>query len=80
MNHDAFEHGYLAHQAGCYRVLCCPANDEELAEWLAGWDAAAGDQTWGDEDVVRLTSRAWIAERTREEEPVFEGRADGHQP
>lgn len=42
-NRPAFAHGYRAYKAGCHRVLANPANDQELADFLAGWDAAKAD-------------------------------------
>lgn len=35
-----YEHGRRARRDGCYRVLCCPDSDAQLAEWLRGWDDA----------------------------------------
>lgn len=36
----AYEHGYNARLAGCYRVLACPATPAEERDWLRGWDDA----------------------------------------
>ena len=35
-----YECGYHARLQGCYRMLWCYRDDQELAEWLRGWDAA----------------------------------------
>lgn len=39
VNHSAFESGYNAAMRGCYRVLCCPKDDVEKQQWLAGYDS-----------------------------------------
>jgi hypothetical protein len=36
----AYANGFRARLANCYRALACPENDQELVNWLAGWDAA----------------------------------------
>lgn len=37
---EAWHHGYRAALNRCHRVLANPASDEELQEWLRGYDAA----------------------------------------
>lgn len=37
---EAYEHGWRARLAGCWRVLANPSSEEERHEWLAGWDDA----------------------------------------
>lgn len=36
----AYRSGQRARRDGCYRALACPESDQELIDWLAGWDAA----------------------------------------
>jgi len=41
--HNAFGAGFLAAERGCYRILCCPASEQEEQDWMRGYDTYLRD-------------------------------------